>query len=191
MLPITVGPPVVSRCCTVLSVQGPFSFYHVRPLLRAAKFRLTRNDTSTTLTIVNLPFPSPSSPSMRRNPMEHGDHVRALESTSNSLIISVRAVRRGAWASAVCLTYNPSIIDHGDGQGGGVKKKGLSSRRSKGENQKEEDAATKILQIVQNGRADDIVDKQSPSRTTMSRLYSKYHKSLRLAALKRGGMRMK
>jgi hypothetical protein len=83
-------------------------------------------------------------------------------------------------------------MGQGDGQGGSVKKQSLLSRKSKGESQQDADqAATRILLIVQKGGADGNVDKQSPPRPTVSRLYGKYQKSRRLAALKRGGMRMK
>jgi hypothetical protein len=83
-------------------------------------------------------------------------------------------------------------MGHGDGQGGNVKKQSLLSRQSKGKNQHEADqAATRILLIVQKGRPDGNIDKHSPPHPTPSRAYGKYQKSRRLAALKRGGMRMK
>jgi len=82
-------------------------------------------------------------------------------------------------------------MGHGDGQGDNVKKQSLLSRKSTGESQHDADqAATQILLIVQKGRADGNVDKQPP-HPTGSRAYGKYQKSRRLAALKRGGMRMK
>jgi len=125
--------------------------------------------------------------------MEHGNHDPC--SGIHFKLAYHERIRGVPWcvrAATEYPTHDTCIMGESDGQGGNVKKQSLLPRKSKGESQQDADqAATRILLIVQKGGADGNVDTQPPPRPTVSRLYGKYQKSRRLAALKRGGMRMK